>query len=134
MRGLDQLRRMRLARYRPSRGAVIVVHDGEMPAPIYAGINIDTTAEIEIGAADRIDRMDLRCLVGLRVVVTRSLDVSADEAGSADKRIAAVAQAVSEAGASAVIGVEYVRSEGAAYERRIAEFNPWTTPEKSWLN
>lgn len=132
MRGADMLVAMRRAGYAPSRGVSIVVHDGPMPAPFCSGVDPDRTAEIEIAADESIGRLDLRCLIGMRVVVAKAPEFGEPTIGSADARIAAIVKAAIEAGAAAVIGLEYVRFDGAFHERRVSTFNPWNEPESPW--
>lgn len=124
MRGADELIAMRRAGYVPSGGVLVYAHAGPMPPWTNTGLDPAETAEIEISADERVDRLDLRCVIGLRVVVT----------GDDEARVREIAKAVAAAAAQGVIGIEVRPCDGEFFERWICAHNPWTKPEKPWHN
>jgi hypothetical protein len=66
MQGHHDLLAMRARGVRPTKGALVLVSDENL-RPEYVGF--DDAALLWIGPRDRIDSLDLRCLVGMKAVV-----------------------------------------------------------------
>lgn len=117
MRGADALIAARRSGYRPQNGVCVLIDGLTKP-------NDGEELVLEVMADEPIDRLDLRCLVGLRVVAV----------GSNDQRVSAFVEAAKNAGAEGVVGLEFRHERGIASERWIASHNPWTAPRNTWPN
>lgn len=98
MRGHEALIAMRQRRLRPPVVAVHVSLDPPIPNP--------EALELVVAPDEPIDQLDLRCLVGLDVIVTADADEGHQRA------LRAMCMAAVTAGAKRVIGVQYRRVAG----------------------
>ena len=101
MRGLDTLVALRSKGVRP---AAVAIHVAQV-APCQAG----DALEIVVAPDEPIDRLDLRALVGLDVIV------AAEQEDGYQRTVRALCMAAVTAGASRVLGREWKRSSGAPW-------------------
>lgn len=98
MTGTETLIAMRQRRLRPAAVAVHVGFDRPAPHP--------EVLELAVRPDEAMDRLDLRCLLGLDVIVT------ADAEEGHQRALRAMCMAAVTAGARRVIGVEFRRVAG----------------------
>lgn len=122
MRGAESLIALRRKGYRPELGAIVMLHTGKWKPN--DGENQGGAACLDVDAGEPIDRIDLRCLIGLRVAVF----------GKDDARVSEFVAAAAKAGAESVIGLQFKTLDGQTFERWIASHNPWTEPVNPWPN
>ena len=96
MRGVQQLIAVRQRGLKP---AAVAVHVSDV-GPCEAG----EAMEIVVAPDEAIDRLDLRCLVGLDVIVAAEVD---DGYG---RTVRALCMAAVSAGAARVLGIEWKRA------------------------
>jgi hypothetical protein len=101
MTGHETLIALRNRRLRP---AAVAIHVGHVP-PCQAG----DALEIVVAPDEPIDRLDLRALVGLDVIV------AAEQEDGHQRTVRALCMAAVTAGASRVLGGEWKRSSGAPW-------------------
>ena len=108
MRGVDRLIALRRRGYKPALGVLVTLLPSPC-SPIDAwSFPVEDTAQIEVGSDERIDRLDLRPLVGLPVVV---------HGYGAEESVSRFVSAAVEAGAYSVVGLH-------GYQRKfVAQHN-----------
>jgi len=99
MTGHETLIALRNRRLRP---AAVAIHVGHVP-PCQAG----EAVEIVVAPDEPIERLDLRCLVGLNVIV------AAEQEDAHQRVVRALCMAAVSAGADRVLGIEWQRAAGA---------------------
>lgn len=123
MRGADNLLEMRRRGYKPPKGVVVCLSTNRLGKALADGVEALGAASIDIGADEKLDRLDFRCLIGLRVTVF----------GDDEPRVTDAAERIQKAGAAAVIGLRYCQDPEGLAEKWLYAHNAWTMPEASWL-
>jgi hypothetical protein len=113
MRGAEELIALRRRGYRPEKGVVVCMSAMPIGKTYDDGLSDTGCAGIDIGSDEVLARLDFRCLIGLRVVVT----------GSDESRIMYAASLIEQAGASGVVGLTYGE---AMAENWLYSCKPWT--------
>jgi hypothetical protein len=123
MRGAEQLTAMRRRGYRPPKGVVVCLSSQRLGKAFADGVEALGAASIDIGSDEKLDRLDFRCLLGLKVVVH----------GDDEPRVTEAAERIQKAGAAAVVGLRYCQDPEGLAEKWLYAHNAWTVPEASWL-
>ncbi len=123
MRGVSDLVAMRRRGFRPGLGVLIELHP-TLPPPLdpddmVAGGEV---AHIEAAEDAVFDRTDLRCLLGLRVLV----------AGDCERPVRAAAMAAVSAGAVEVNGIVRRWWDGRLQKRVVFDHNGWLKGMDQW--
>ena len=104
MTGADALLRCRLAGRRPAQGVLVEIAAKRAQTVVAAeperSIEDDGVALLTVSPDERVERLDLRCLVGLPVAVLAYSD------HPAQAQVLAFCQAAQQAGAARVIGLQ----------------------------
>lgn len=123
MVGAEELVNLRRRGFKPHQGAVVCLSSLPAGKRLEDGVAALGGASIDIGCDERLDRLDLRCLVGLRVVVF----------GDDEPRVTEACELAKKAGAAAVVGLRYLHSCEGVAEQWLYSHNAWTIPEAAWL-
>lgn len=123
MRGLNDLAAMRRRGFRPGLGVLLEVHPALVPSLDPNDMQAaGEVALLECSEGEAFDRLDLRPLLGLRVLV----------AGESERFVRAAAVAAVGAGAAEVNGIVRRWRDGRTERRTVFSHNGWMTEADQW--
>ena len=123
MRGLSDLAAMRRRGLRPGLGVLLEVHPSLLPALEPNDVQAaGEVALLECAEGAAFDRLDLRPLLGLRVLV----------AGESERCVRAASVAAVRAGAAEVNGIVRRWWDGRTERRTVFAHNGWMMEGDKW--